>query len=590
MLKSIKSKILALLLLAVAVLIVTNLIAVVAARQSQAKQLNIALYDSAMANSKMIDERIRRHIDRLSVLANTATVQGDDIASTKSYLLFEHKRNLDQEGYYFDLIAAIEPDGSSFDINGDKVEVYDRVYFQEVLAGKDLVISEPIFSRSGGKISVAIATAVKKDGKLVRVLMGMMSLEKLSDEIITMKHGENGRAYMIDDRGTCLAHQDKTLLGLDFTRENGPITAEMANMVQLMLATKTGAAEYSFRGVNSILNYQQIPSTGWFLGIVADRSEVFAEINRLTSLLAVIIFITTLLLLVLGWRFTGKTVQPISELVDATRRIAQGDLETKIAVHTDDEIGHLAQSFERMRLDTKDLISNIALAGNRVSDIARVLAIKADQTAETVKTKVIPADTASSAAGKETKELTGIADERLSEMDRGQQGIDNVVSTMREIEKSANQVTLSISTLNQAIDDVGAFVDAINAIAGQTDKLAEEAAIEATRAGEAGKGFAVVADEVRKLAESSSESAAEISRLISRVVSEVQQQSAASLEDGKKKMPRNERVMQHINQSLVAITGLVQDLSEKAKEVAEAAEEVGIADQDADKDIISRPG
>ncbi|MDD4169391.1 MAG: methyl-accepting chemotaxis protein [Desulfotomaculaceae bacterium] len=578
MFKSIKSKILALLLLAIAVLIVTNLVAVVAARQSQAKQLNIALKDSAVANSKMIDERITKHIERLSILANTATVRGDDLVAIQSYLLAEQKRNLNQEGYYFDLITATELDGSAFDIEGNKVNIFDRIYFQKVLAGQDLVISEPIFSRSGGKISVAVATAVKKDGKTVRVLLGTMSLEKLSDEIIAMKHGQHGRAYLIDTSGVCLAHQEKELLGLDFTREYGPISAEMAEMVQTMLTFKTGAAEYSFMGVDSIFNYQQVLSSGWILAIVADRSEVFAEVNRLTRFLAIIISITTLLLLVLGWRFTSKTVQPICELVDATRRIAEGDLDTEIAVHTDDEIGHLAQSFEQMRLDTKDLISNIALAGNRVSDIARALATKADQTAEAVRTEVIPRDTASNGAEKETKQKA----DNLPEID---QGINNVVNTMREIEKSANQVTLSLSTLNEAIDDVGAFVDAINAIAGQTDKLAEEAAFEATRAGAAGKGFAVVADEVRTLAESSSESAAEISRLISRIVSEVQQQSAASPEDGKKKMPRNERMVQHVNQSLVAITGLVKDLSEKAKEVAEAAEQAGVVDQNVDKDI-----
>ena len=92
--------------------------------------------------------------------------------------------------------------------------------------------------------------------------------------------------------------------------------------------------------------------------------------------------------------------------------------------------------------------------------------------------------------------------------------VTQTVDVMRGLETYMQEAAEGIEALDKQSQVIGSIIKTISDIAGQTNLLALNAAIEAARAGEQGRGFAVVADEVRQLASRTSTATEEIARVV----------------------------------------------------------------------------
>jgi len=116
-------------------------------------------------------------------------------------------------------------------------------------------------------------------------------------------------------------------------------------------------------------------------------------------------------------------------------------------------------------------------------------------------------------------------------------------------------------------------VDAISAIAGQTNLLALNAAIEAARAGEQGRGFAVVADEVRKLAEQSREATTQIATLISEIQHDTEK-AVSAMNDGSREVKLGAEVVNMAGKGFNEIVFLVNEMSGQVQGIATAVQQI----------------
>jgi len=166
----------------------------------------------------------------------------------------------------------------------------------------------------------------------------------------------------------------------------------------------------------------------------------------------------------------------------------------------------------------------------------------------------------------------------------GENALEDASREVNAVANLARETEVRVSQLGALMHNVNAMSQVISDIAGQTNLLALNAAIEAARAGEHGRGFAVVADEVRALAVRSQGSAREIAANIAGV-QESMQQVLMSMKNVVEKTDKSLQGVFSADESLKAILTTTNDVFGLIDEIAVAAGQQSVAAREISKHI-----
>jgi methyl-accepting chemotaxis protein len=267
----------------------------------------------------------------------------------------------------------------------------------------------------------------------------------------------------------------------------------------------------------------------------------------------------------LAWWITASITRPVRRALDVANAVAAGDLTTRVEVTSQCEMGQLLASLKAMNDNLVKTVATVRTGteaiGTASSEVAagnQDLSSRTEQQASSLEETASSMEELTSTVKQNAdnaRQANTLAEAASGVAARGGQVINDVVTTMEQINEASGKITDIISV--------------IDGIAFQTNILALNAAVEAARAGEQGRGFAVVAGEVRNLAQRSAAAAKEIKTLIA--------DSSDKVGTGSRLVKEAGNTMTDIVDSVRRVTDILNEITSASQEQSAGIEQVNEA-------------
>jgi methyl-accepting chemotaxis protein len=276
-------------------------------------------------------------------------------------------------------------------------------------------------------------------------------------------------------------------------------------------------------------------------------------------------------------------------------QVAAGDMTVRVNVRSQDELGELGEVFNgtvaKIR-DLIDLVGQTVVEVERQADRVELVSGESSQAVTAQRGQIEQVATAMNEMSATAQEVARSAAAAVSSAqsvnDETVSGRAMVESQVGSIQRLASEIDQSVGVINQLAADsasISQVLDVIKGIAGQTNLLALNAAIEAARAGEQGRGFAVVADEVRNLAKRTHQSTEEIEQMIGRLQNGVGA-TVTAMNGSHQMVESTVNQSAQVQQALENILGAVGMIVDQNQQIAAAAEQQTAVAHDIDMNIV----
>ena len=430
--------------------------------------------------------------------------------------------------------------------------------------------------------------------------------------------GPNGYYYVLDEQGVLLAHPN--LEGENLWDKK---TSDGFYYIQDVIQQGKNGGGFTFykwplpnstKEALKITYALEVPEWKWIVvagSYYQDYSSGQSQILQSTLLTIAVCIVLGAAAIVF---FANHIAKPIRAIAEDTRKVLNGDLTAvDVKIRNKDEIGDLANDFNKMKQQLKLLVGQVMSSSNDLSDASKTLQASIGETVQAAKN--IAESTQQIASGTELQaQSTEQSSRAMEEMALGIQGIAETsskafeasvrseeearkgntlisqsIEKMRSVRQVMEEIVGVMNALNKRSNEISSIVTVMSDIASQTSLLSLNASIEAAKARTEGRGFAVVAQEVKKLAEMSKESSEQINELVQKVQSDIASASNSTIrsitefQQGLNMIEQTGAAFERIVGSAREVVGQIQEASATAQELSAGSEQIHASLQELEK-------
>ena len=246
--------------------------------------------------------------------------------------------------------------------------------------------SIPYVDATGAGLVVTVASPIYVQNNFNGVVAADMQLTQITKQVQSLKIGETGYTFMIDDAGRILSMPPAGYELFDLNPEDmdgeeyfkqtilGEGSPEIQSVVRRMVAGGNGLLTVHIDGVDTYIAFSPIRANGYSLAtvvpvaelqgaIAAARNETRAQVQSGSRIMAIILIALLLFAIFISLAIGQIISAPIIRLTDVANQIVAGDLGARATITADDEIGTLSQAFNTM---TSRLRESLQELENRV--------------------------------------------------------------------------------------------------------------------------------------------------------------------------------------------------------------------------------